>query len=189
MYLLLFSGMPCAGKSTAINFLKEKFPTIDVISMGDIVRKEIHKKNLKVDLREYSRKIREKDKSCVAKLCIKELENLNEKNKNIKNTKIFIIDGIRNYEEVEEFKKYHQCLLISIHASPKKRFERYLSRKRADDILNFDGFLKRDIEELSWGLGNVIALSDIIITNEDDNIEKFKENLTVIFTDRLMGII
>ncbi|MFN3527724.1 MAG: nucleoside monophosphate kinase [Candidatus Altarchaeaceae archaeon] len=174
MLLLLFSGMPCAGKSTAINILKEKFK-VEVINMGDLVRKEIKEKNLNIDLRSYSREIRKKDKSYVAKLCIKELMKNEKTRENLKN--FVIIDGVRNYEEVEEFKKFYECILISIHASPKKRFERYLSRKRQDDILDFDGFLKRDIEELSWGLGNVIALSDLIIMNEDDDIEKFKENL------------
>ena len=43
--------------------------------------------------------------------------------------------------------------------------------------MTYDGFIKRDIAELSWGLGNVIALSDLIISNEDDDAEKFKENL------------
>lgn len=181
MRIILFSGMPCAGKSTAINLLKEEFPTINVISMGDLVRKEMYEKGLKINMREYGRKIREKDKSYVAKLCIKELKEYINENEDTKDT-IFVVDGVRNYEEVEEFRKFCECFLISIHSSPKTRFKRYLLRKRADDVLNFEGFLKRDLEELSWGLGNVIALSDMIIINEDDeannnSIEKFKENL------------
>lgn len=168
MNLVLFSGMPCSGKTTAINFLKEKFP---VISMGDEVRKEMKEKNIREDIRCYSKKIREKDKSYVAKLCLKQLNFIDKK------SKICIIDGIRNYEEVEEFKKYYNSFLISIHASPKARFERYIARKRKDDILDFDGFLKRDISELSLGIGNVIALSDFIIINEDNDIEKFKKEV------------
>ncbi|OQX22404.1 MAG: hypothetical protein BWK75_00795 [Candidatus Altiarchaeales archaeon A3] len=167
MKILCITGMPCAGKTTAINFLRSKF---SVVSMGDAIRKEMKEKNISEDMREYSTDIRKKDKCYVAKICIPEL-------KKIQNAEICIVDGIRNYEEIEEFGKFYDVTLIAIHASPKKRYERFVKRMRTDDNLTYEGFIRRDINELSWGLGNVIALSDLIIQNEDDDVDKFREQL------------
>lgn len=167
MKLLCVTGMPCAGKTTAIKFLSGKFP---VISMGDVIRAEMKERFIKKDIREYSSEIRRKDKRYVAKICIPEIEKTNNK-------KICVIDGIRDYEEVEEFGKFYDVTLIAIHASPKKRYERFVRRMRADDNLTYEGFIKRDLNELSWGLGNVIALSDLIIQNEGDDAEKFREHI------------
>ncbi|MDI6730810.1 MAG: AAA family ATPase [Candidatus Altarchaeum sp.] len=173
MKLFCITGMPCAGKTTAIKILRGKFP---VVSMGEVIRRYIKEKNIDKDIREYSTEIRKRDKSYVAKICMPELMEM------AKISKICIVEGVRNYEEVEEFRKFYDVVLIAIHASPKKRYERFRNRKRPDDNLTYDGFINRDISELSWGLGNVIALSDLIISNEEDNAEKFKENLITSFT-------
>ncbi len=168
MKLLCITGMPCAGKTTAIKILSGKF---SVVSMGDVIRREMKEKNIDEDMRGYSTELRKKDKGYVAKICIPEITEI------AKISKTCIVDGIRNYEEVGEFRKLHNVVLLAIHASPKKRYERFTNRQRSDDNLTYDGFIKRDIAELSWGLGNVIALSDLIISNEDDDAGKFKENL------------
>lgn len=168
MKLLCITGMPCAGKTTTIKILSSKFP---VVSMGDIIRKKMDEKNIHKDMREYSADLRKEDKGCVAKLCIPEIEKF------AKISDICIIDGVRNYEEIVEFKKFYDVILLAVHASPKKRYERFIKRKRPDDNLTYEGFIARDIAELNWGLGSVIALSDLIIQNEGDDIEKFKENL------------
>lgn len=168
MKILCITGMPCAGKTTAIEILSNKFP---VVSMGDAVRNELKEKSIHKEIREYSTELRKKDKGYVAKICMPELRKI------AKFSKICVVDGVRNYEEVKEFRKFYEVVLIAIHASPKKRYERFINRKRPDDNINYEGFIKRDIVELNWGLGNVIALSDVIISNEGNDLEKFKEDL------------
>lgn len=178
MKLLCITGMPCAGKTTAIKILSGKFP---VVSMGDVIRRDMKEKNINKDMREYSTEIRKKDKGYVAKICLPEI------NKAAKGSEVCVVDGVRNYEEVVEFRKFYDVILLAIHASPKKRYERFTNRKRPDDNLTYDGFINRDISELNWGLGNVIALSDLIISNEEDDIKKFKENLMSLLTsDKLL---
>ena len=48
-----------------------------------------------------------------------------------------------------------------------------LSRMRDDDVKDITEFEKRERRELSWGLGAVIASSDIIVTN-DGSLDKFR---------------
>ncbi|MEM0245782.1 MAG: hypothetical protein QW649_03750 [Thermoplasmata archaeon] len=61
-------------------------------------------------------------------------------------------------------------------SSQKNRYERILKRGRKDDIKNFSQFIERENRELSWGLGNLIALADYFIVNEG-TIEQYKENV------------
>ena len=57
MKLLCITGMPCAGKTTAIKILSSKF---SVVSMGDVIRREMKEKNIDEDMREYSTELRKK---------------------------------------------------------------------------------------------------------------------------------
>ena len=68
-----------------------------------------------------------------------------------------------------------------MHAPPQIRFERLKIRGRSDDPTNYKVFHERDMREMSVGLGNVIAMSEKIVVN-DNSIEGFKtiikENLS-----------
>src|SRR3989442_14465989 len=55
---------------------------------------------------------------------------------------------------------------LYVHASPKTRHERMLRRKRMDDAVTFEAVHARDLRELNWGLGGVIATADIMLVNE-----------------------
>ena len=88
-----------------------------------------------------------------------------------------VIDGIRSVEEVRVFKKHFpDFIVVSIHSSPGTRFQRIMKRKRVDDIFSKEKFDERDRRELSWGIGNVIALADVMIVNEE-GIEEFKKKV------------
>jgi dephospho-CoA kinase len=58
-------------------------------------------------------------------------------------------------------------MTLAIHASPKTRFNRLLSRRRSDDPKTLDTFSERDNRELTVGLGQVIALADYLAVNEN----------------------
>jgi dephospho-CoA kinase len=63
--------------------------------------------------------------------------------------------------------------VVAVHASPKTRYERMLRRRRTDDARSIDAFRARDLRELSWGLGDVIATSDVMLVNEG-TLEEFR---------------
>jgi dephospho-CoA kinase len=86
-----------------------------------------------------------------------------------------IIDGLRNYEELEYFqKKFSTLSVVAIFANRRDRLSRIMKRNRPDDIKSEAELLDRDNRELSWGLGNLIALADYMLVN-DSTLEVFKD--------------
>ncbi|SRR5579875_1097070 len=168
--IICITGMPLAGKTLAASFAKEK--GISVISMGDKVR-EI----MKGDASKFIFEIREKyGKDAIARYIAEEIRKLN---------KDVIVEGIRNMEEVEYFRKIGEVSLIAIHASPATRYKRALNRKREDDPSDYTSFKARDERELALGLGNVIALADYMVVNEG-NEEELKNSFMSII-DRILN--
>ena len=105
-----------------------------------------------------------------------------EKIKSLKDTNLLVIDGIRNIEEIETFEKElgKDFVVVAVQVSDELRYERAMNRDREDDSKDLDLIKERDKRELSWGLGNVIASADVVISNET-NIEEFQEKIKDIF--------
>jgi len=174
MKAIAFTGMPGAGKTEAVKVAKEM--GIKVVSMGDEVRNEARKRGLELNdenVGKIADEMRKKYGMDIwAKKCIEKLSS----------EKIIVIDGIRNIEEVETFRKrIKNFILVAIHASPKTRYERLMKREREDDSKNVEELKEREKRELSWGLGDVIAMADIVLINEGD-LEEFREKVREILS-------
>jgi len=83
---------------------------------------------------------------------------------------LIIIDGVRSPEEPEIFKKEFgkDFALVCVWAPFKLRTRRLGGEDRVlrdDEVTNAEGLKVRDRKELSWGLGEVIAEADYLITN------------------------
>jgi dephospho-CoA kinase len=173
MKIIAFAGMPCSGKSEAVQIAKEM--DIPVIRMGDMVWEEVRNRGLYLN---------EKNVGAIANQMRKDLgmdiwaKRTLDKISQIDKTKQIIIDGIRNIEEIEAFKKKlgKDFILIAVTATDKTRQRRFLNRGREDDSLDIQDLKDRDKRELNWGLGTVIASADIIVPNEDD-IKEFKKEI------------
>ncbi|MBC7081674.1 MAG: flagellar hook-basal body complex protein FliE [Thermoplasmatales archaeon] len=168
MKAIAFTGMPGAGKTEAINVAKEM--RIKVISMGDEVREEVIKRNLPLS-DEITGNIADEMRKKYgldywAKRCLSKIKE-----------DFFVIDGIRSMEEVNAFKeKIDELIVVAIHASPATRYERICKRKRYGDEMSIEKFREREKKELAWGLGEVIAMADIVIINEG-SLEEFRERV------------
>ncbi len=155
------TGMPGAGKASAEEIFRQKdYP---IIVMGDEVREEAKKRNLKPTPENLGRimlQIRaEEGPAVLAKRCIPKIKAAN--------SDIVVVDGIRSPQEMDEYKKaFQNFIVIAIHASPKTRFKRLLARGRSDDPKDWETFIARDKRELSVGLGGVIATADYMLINE-----------------------
>jgi dephospho-CoA kinase len=156
------AGMPGAGKSLVVEAAKELGYAI--IIMGDVIREETLKHGLELTPQNVGKVMlqlrADGGNSVVAKKCIPKIE-AQETNK-------ILIDGLRSLYEVDAFKAhFSKFSLVAVHASPEKRFSRLSNRRRSDDSNGWEVFRERDMRELSVGLGNVIAVSEQIIDNND----------------------
>ena len=95
---------------------------------------------------------------------------------------LLVIDGIRNVEEIECFKRElgSDFVIIVIEAPEQVREQRALARGREDDSTSREEFKKRDQRELSWGLDKVIASADVVIFNNGD-LEVFQKKIHDVF--------
>jgi len=177
MKIIAFAGMPFSGKSEAVKIAKKM--KIPVIRMGDMVWQEVKNRNLEINDKNVgfvANEMREKHgKDIWAKRTINKI-------KEIENTEHLVIDGIRNIEEVETFKKELKgdFILIGVEVSDETRYKRAMQRNRKDDSKDLGKIKERDNRELKWGLGNVISSADIIISNEKD-IESFRKDIKKVF--------
>ncbi|EHP85259.1 AAA family ATPase [Methanotorris formicicus] len=170
--LIGITGMPGSGKS-AIKKIAKKF-NIPVVSMGDVVREETRKSGLELtpeNVGNMAIKLREMyGKEAIAVPCLKYVEEY------FADCDFVIIEGVRSLYEVNYFKKHYPFLTIAIHASPKTRFGRLIKRQREDDAMDWDEFVKRDMRELGFSIGGVIALADYMVVNEE-NYESYLQEL------------
>lgn len=78
-----------------------------------------------------------------------------------------VVDSLKSPEELVFLRgKGLKVLLVAIHASPSKRFERIQERGLSWDPKKREEFDWRDKTELAWGLGELIALADVMLVNE-----------------------
>ena len=173
------AGMPGSGKGAFRRVLQKMgYP---VVIMGDEVREEVKRRNLKPtpeNLGKVMLQLRESEgPAAVAKRCIPKLNKTTEE--------IVGVDGIRSLHEVEEFKKHFpNFILIAIHASPITRYQRLFRRRRSDDPKSWETFKKRDMRELGVGMGAVIADADHMIVNEG-SLAQFKKQLRQVIKEIL----
>ncbi len=168
MKVIAFTGLPGSGKSEAVNVAKEM--GIKVVRMGDEIRKEARKMGLELNDKNLGKIAdemrREHGMDIWARRCLPEIKN-----------DMVIIDGIRNIEEVELFRQHiKNFILIAIHASPNTRYERMMKRGREDDSLSEEDLKERDERELRWGIGNVVAMADIVVANEG-SLDEFRKKI------------
>ncbi len=164
--MLLITGMPGAGKEEVIRILMEK--GYEVRRMGDVVREAAAEAGIEPDMiGDFSTKQREKYGPYVW------AERTAKRVNDPENT---VIDGVRSLAEVEIFRKKGDVVIIGVHASPKTRHERLMKRARGDESDSIEKIKRREERELSWGLGNVIAMSDHMIINEG-TIEELRESV------------
>jgi len=173
MKILAFTGMPCSGKTEAVEVAKEM--GISVIRMGDMVWEEVKNRGLPLDNKNVGNVAdqmrNEHGKDIWARRALAKIRILDE-------TDVIVIDGIRNIEEIDTFKKEvgKDFIVIAITASDETRRRRVLNRGRQDDSTNIKDLEERDKRELRWGLGTVIAAADIVISNKG-SIDEFRDKI------------
>jgi len=173
--VIAISGMPGAGKGVAADAAKQL--GLCVLVLGDVIREETERRGLEPTPRnvgEVMLKVREEEgPAAVAKRLLPKVDAVE--------SDIVVVEGIRSLHELAVLHSKFEVATIAIHASPRTRFKRLLSRHRSDDPETWGVFQERDTRELEVGLGLVIALADTIVVNEGSIPElqaKFKDFLS-----------
>jgi dephospho-CoA kinase len=169
------AGMPGSGKSLVVDTAREL--GYAVVVMGDVVRQETVKCGLELTPQNVGKvmlELRQKEGNFViAKKCVPKIEE--------QTSNKVLVDGLRSLYEADIFKDhFSKFSLVAVHASPDIRFNRLFNRHRSDDPTEWKVFNERDMRELSVGLGNVIAMAEQMIVNDNslENVKaKVKESL------------
>ena len=160
MRAIAIIGMPGSGKEEVLQVAMEL--GIHVVRMGDLIREKASQVLEGMDdgaIGDMATRERKEHGPGVWAECT--LPKLLEP--------MTVIDGIRSMAELEVYQDSlgkENVSTIGLHTSPGTRFERVLSRGRSDASQTREGFDARDRRELSWGLGDALALCDHMIINE-----------------------
>jgi dephospho-CoA kinase len=177
MKIIAFTGMPASGKTEAVQLVKNK--GIPVIRMGDLIWEETRQQGKPLDdknVGDVASNMRKKYGMDIwAKRTVEKIHSM-------KKSSHLIIDGVRNMEEIEYFKKELglDFFVVAIDASDDLRRKRAITRGRTDDSKNLEDLEERDKREIHWGLQKVIADADIIIPN-NGSLEQFKKQVLIVF--------
>ncbi len=170
--VVLIVGLPGSGKDLVTEALEEELG-YEAFRMSDELLEELEKRRLPIT-RENMRKVgmelrKERGMAAIAKLVISKMRK--------SSSEYFVVNGIRNLEEIEEFKREFgdEVITIAIIAPKKLRFLRQLKRKRSGfDESEYFRFLEEDEKEIrTFHIGDAIASADYFVLN-DGGIEELK---------------
>ncbi len=170
--VVLIVGLPGSGKDVAAEALEEELG-YKAFRMSDELLEELERRRLPIT-RENMRKVgmelrKERGMAAIAKLVISKMKK--------SDSDYFVVNGVRNPEEIEEFKREFgdEVLTIAIIAPKKLRFLRQLKRKRSGfDESEYSRFLEEDEKEIrTFHMGDAMASADYFVLN-DRGIEELK---------------
>jgi dephospho-CoA kinase len=162
MRVVATTGMPGSGKSLAVDVAREI--GFEVVSMGDLVREETRERGLPPEPESFGKvasKVRDNEgPGAWAKPTAERVASLDAEG--------VLVDGLRNLEELEILREElgQHVPVVAVLASPETRYRRMMQRGRAEDAEDEANLHERDLRELGYGLGDVIAMADIYVDNE-----------------------
>lgn len=180
-------GMPGSGKSVFTEVAEEM--GLEVYVMGDIVREEVVSRGIPLTRENLIAVAKDLRRSWGNDVVARRIVEKILKGRASQSCGEVVIDGSRSLEELRIFREsFSRTLVVGIHASPATRFERLRSRGREGDPKTWEGFVERDMAELSMGIGSVIALSDYMVVNEGLSLEELRRILRDLL-EKILGIL
>ncbi len=169
MIVIAICGLPGSGKTTAIEAIEDLGI---IVTMGDVVRDEVKKRNLKPsgdNIGKIAKELRDRfGPAIIAEKCVEFIKNKDEK--------IVFIDGVRSLSEVEIFRKYWKFPIIAIIVNKEKRFKHLFERNRSDDPKSIEDLKERDQREIEFGLDKVLENADYVIQN-NESVDELKRKI------------
>jgi dephospho-CoA kinase len=180
--ILGLTGSYCSGKDTVADYISKKHGYIH-FSLSDIIRdimKEAKIEPTRENLIVFGTKLREEEGNGI--LAKKVLEKIKDGGK-------YCITSIRHSQEVNEFKKRSDFILVNVDACQKVRFERMQKRKRLGDPQTLEKFIELEKKESQISgsgqqLRKTANMADVTFINDfndiatlEVSIDKFLEDL------------
>jgi dephospho-CoA kinase len=172
--VLVFVGMPGAGKSVCVEYLKKK--GLPFAYFGGITLDEIKRRGLDVSAasEQFVREdIRAKEgKGAYAVRIIKQVEEFFEKGEDV-----VVVDGLYSWTEYKIFKEsFGECaVIIAIMTPTADRHRRLATRKERP--LTKEEAMARDYAEIeNLEKGGPIAMADYFLAN-DHNVDELEADL------------
>lgn len=172
--VIAITGMPGSGKGVAAEAARQV--GFRVLALGDVIREETERRGLEPSPKNMGAvmlQVRaEEGPAAVANRLLPKIEAAQ--------SDAVIVEGVRSLNELDALRSKYDVWTVTIHASPRTRFQRLLARNRSDDPKDMDTFNERDRRELSVGLCQAVALADVLLVNEgkiEDLQAAFKEIL------------
>jgi len=151
--------MPGCGKEEVLSVAQEL--GFSIVRMGDVVREEARRRGLPItDAAVGGLAHAERQAHGYGVWAERTLPRIQGER--------VLVDGLRGRAELDVFRKAFggHLTVLAIHASPTTRYQRMMKRRRKDDAPGYEAFQARDVRELGWGLGEVIATADVMLVNE-----------------------
>lgn len=200
MKIIVLSGLPLSGKTT---YAKKLGPTykMPLYETGTEVLEEVTGRGLEFSPENIKKVTDECKKISDSYFTEKLIEKVDALADDIPGV---FLSGLRAVSEIEVLKKHYgdnNVFVISFHTSMKTRFNRLnnadriaetTGAKAKEDVLlrNFDNFLARNKKELGYGVGDVMALADYMMSTENElwpyvTIQKNTEAFEIILKEIL----
>jgi dephospho-CoA kinase len=158
MKVIGFCGLPGSGKSTVLKAIEDLGV---IITMGDIIRNETHKRSIEPtdeNLGNIAKELRDEfGPDILAEKCVVLIKNLE--------TEVIFIDGLRSIAEVKVFRNSWKFPIVAVMVDDNIRYERLSKRARPDDPKTLEALRERDQREISFGLNEVINRANYKVNN------------------------
>ncbi len=204
--VIILVGLPLSGKSSHARILEQE-EDIPLVETGTFVYKAVEERGLEATPENIVKVAGECKSQSDSYFTERALEFIEE---NYNDKPVVFLSGVKAQSEVDLLRKKlgeNNVFIVSFHASRPTRHGRLTNQDRqeaskqqgegkftedmamANDISRFD---LRDRKELSYGLGNLIALADYVINTEDKRwpfhsqeitLKQFKEIISEIKTN------
>ncbi len=169
--LIIVCGPTCAGKTTLAEYLRKKYNFYHIEASDFMYQNyhEIHGVGSGVRISDFAEKALIENPCIVSDQIVSFISNL-------KKCPV-IITGFRSFKEIECLKKKlkgdHDIDEYYIEADEQLRYERNKIRKRLEENLTYDEFIRIDNQQMRMGLSEIKSklINDIIIN--DNTFENF----------------
>ncbi len=176
-------GLPGSGKGEAATVAREA--GVPVVTMGDVVRDACRKRGLDPEQHHGSvaKQLREEDgPAAIAARTVPRVREHLDTLRAAGDDPVVLVDGLRSEVEVERFREAFDFLLVSVQAPFETRADRLQGRGRDASDQDHAALVEREERELAFGMGEVMAMADLVIANDAD-LETYHRRVRTLLED------